>query len=52
MGTTKGTERRTIRLDAQLTKKIDQMASEENRSFNNMVETLLFKQTARYVPFG
>lgn len=43
-----GTERRTIRIKTTLAKKIDEMAENDNRTFNNMVETLLLRETQRY----
>jgi len=36
-------QHKTMRLDKKLIKKIDDLAKRENRSFNNMVETLLSK---------
>lgn len=38
-----GKQHKTMRLKRDLVKKIEEMAEKENRSFNNMVETLLTK---------
>ncbi|SRX52743.1 hypothetical protein [Aequorivita sp. CIP111184] len=39
------TKQRSIRLKESFILKIESMAEEENRTFNNMVETLLIKAT-------
>ncbi|MGL5280348.1 MAG: Arc family DNA-binding protein [Plesiomonas shigelloides] len=38
-------QHKTMRLPAELIEKIKKMASEQNRSFNNMVEVLLVNAT-------
>lgn len=39
-------QHKTMRLKSDLVKKIQKMAEKENRSFNNMIETLLEKAVA------
>lgn len=36
--------RKTIRIDETILSKIEKLAEEENRSFNNMIETLLIRE--------
>lgn len=35
---------KTIRIDETILSKIEKLAEEENRSFNNMIETLLIRK--------
>lgn len=37
------TKTKTIRISAELEKKIKEAAEKENRTFNNMIETVLLK---------
>ena len=37
------TKQKSLRLNGSLITKIERMAQEENRTFNNMVETILIK---------
>ncbi len=38
---------KTIRLEPNLIDKLEELAKEDNRNFNNFVETILMKETKR-----
>ncbi len=41
------TKLKTVRLKSNVVEKLEQMAQNENRNFNNMVETILMQATQR-----
>ncbi|WP_083760734.1 ribbon-helix-helix protein, CopG family [Robiginitalea biformata] len=44
-------ERRTIRLNPKVAKSIDELAEKDNRSFSNMLETMLIRQLEQHGRF-
>lgn len=44
----KSTELKSMRLDAELIDRLNEIADKENRNFTNTVETLLLKATKEY----
>lgn len=47
MENTNETRQRSVRLKPDLIKKVQDMAEQENRTWNNMVETILMKETGK-----
>ncbi len=48
MENTHETKQKSVRLKPDLIQKVEKMAEEQNRTWNNMVETILINETRKY----